>query len=51
MSNEWKDWLRDASGNDIREAYHRCLDNKWYREAELYKQALIDRGLMEDNND
>ena len=50
MSNEFKDWLIDASNDDVRTAYYRCLDNKWYREAGLYEQALIDRGIyLEDD--
>ena len=45
MSNEWNDWLIDADDDDIILAYYRCVDNRWYREADLYRQALDNRGI------
>lgn len=45
MSNEYKDWVADATDNEIITAYTRCIDNGWYREADLYKDELTKRGI------
>lgn len=46
MSNEFKDWLIDATDEEVLTAYQRCIDNGWHREAGLYKRALDERGII-----
>ena len=44
MSNEFKDWLIDATDEEILTVYQRCIDNGWFREASCYEKALNERG-------
>lgn len=48
MSNEWKDWIQDATDEDVLTAYERCLDNGWVRESVLYKSELLKRGYFDN---
>ena len=48
MSNEWNDWVVDATDEEVLTAYERCLDNGWIRESKLYYLELKRRLLKND---
>lgn len=45
MSNEFKDWVLDATDEEVLTAYYRCIDNGWFILASSYKAELNKRGV------
>lgn len=47
MSNEFKDWIKDATDAEVLTAYQRCEDNGWHLEATFYLTELNNRKCKE----
>ena len=50
MSNEYKEWVKDATDDEVLLGYQRCIDNGWYFNASYYKSELDKRGVTVDDN-